>query len=131
MQGIMEKLLALVMKLKNLAFEYFFVLIQWKLKFIKVQIHKMKRTREMKHLEKAYGGLGAEVFALMKDGHTSWQDNPVLANHVSKIEQAEAKVFGVDELIDQLDQVYKQKREELKAKYSGAGPASGSGSETA
>ncbi|OIP93351.1 MAG: hypothetical protein AUK55_08415 [Syntrophobacteraceae bacterium CG2_30_61_12] len=131
MQGIMEKLLALVMKLKNLALEYFFVLIQWKLKLVKVQLHKIKRARELKHLEKAYSGLGAEVFALMKDGHASWRDNPVLANHVSKIEQAEAKVFGVDELIDQLDQAYKQKREELKKKYSATAPAPEPGDETA
>lgn len=118
MQAIMKTLMALIMKVKNLTLEYFFVLIQWFIKLGKVQMQKMKRTKNLKHLEKANSVLGAEVFALMKDGETGWQGSPAVENSVTKIEQAEAKVFEVDDAIEQLNETFRQKREQIKNKYT-------------
>lgn len=120
MEGITATLTALVVKVKNLMLEYFFVVIQWIIKLAKVQMQKMKRAKNLKHLEKAHSTLGAEVFSLIKDGQTTWQGSPAAENSVTKIEQAEAKVFAVDDAIARLNEAFQQKRQELKTKYSAA-----------
>ncbi len=116
MTGIVDKLTALLFTLKDLLVQYFFIGFHWMVKLLKVQLQKMKRAKNMKHLEKAYSGLGAEVYALYKNGESDWSDHPSIANNITRIEQEEQAVFAVDQVIQQITEQYQQKKEALKAK---------------
>jgi len=101
------------------AMQYVYISIQWSIKLLKIQLEKLKKGRAQKNMGKAYSGLGAEVYSLYKQGDNSeWKNMPAVLQELKVIEEAESKVFQVDEAIDEIQNNYLNKKEEIKEKYS-------------
>jgi hypothetical protein len=97
--------------------EYTLVLVQWKLKIIKAQLKKWQRCSAQKQLDKAYASFGAEAYAAFRGGDKELGRTPLFEQKVKEVEAAEAALFAVDEAIDQVNDDYLAKKEELKEKY--------------
>lgn len=119
MSGILGMIMAITKKLVYMGMQYAHIILQWIIKLIKVQLQKMKKNKAQKKMEKAYSGLGAEVYSLYKQGDESdWKNMPAVQQELKVIEEAESKVFQVDESIEEIKNNYLNKKEEIKEKYS-------------
>jgi hypothetical protein len=119
MSGMMGKLVLMLKKAGYLGMQYFYTILQWTLRFFKVQLLNLKKKKAQKNMEKAYSGLGAEVYSLYKQGDQSdWRNMPAVQQELREIEEAESKVFQVDEGIDEVNSAYLSKKEEIREKYS-------------
>ena len=119
MSGILGMILGITKKLVYIGMQYAHIILQWIIKLIKVQLQKMKKSKAQKKMEKAYSGLGAEVYSLFKQGDESdWKNMPAVQQELKVIEEAESKVFQVDEAIEEIKNNYLNKKEEIKEKYS-------------
>ena len=114
----MSKVLGWMKQMGYLALQYAYTILYWKLKFWKVQVQKWKKCGAQKKLEKTYGGLGADIYALYKQGETDWQRMPSVQQQLRLAEEAESKVFQVDQAIEEINNEYLRKKEELREKYS-------------
>ncbi len=117
MNVLLAKPLGMIKKLFYFAMEYFLIVIQWKLKFLKVQLKKWKRCRAQKDLDKAYSQLGAETFALYKGGQTDLQGMPLAEQKIKLVEEAENGLFVVDEEVGAINSDYQGKKEAIRSKY--------------
>ena len=117
MNVLLAKVLGMIKKLLYFAAEYFLIVVQWKLKFLKVQFKKWKRCRAQKDLDKAYSQLGAEVFALYKGGQTDLQGMPLAEQKLKLVEEAESGLFAVDEEVGAINSEYQEKKEAITSKY--------------
>ena len=70
MNSIVNNLLHSVKKLGYLALQYGYTVLYWKLRLFKVQLQKWRKCGEQKKLDKANAGLGAEIYALHRQGET-------------------------------------------------------------
>lgn len=129
MNDILKKILAWVKQLGYLAQQYAYTILYWKLRFFKVQVQKCKKCGEQKKLDKVNSSLGAEIYALYKQGETDWQKMPSVQQQLKFAEEAEARVFQFDEAIEEINNEYLNKKAELQEKYA-AKRASVSESET-
>jgi DNA-binding ferritin-like protein (Dps family) len=101
--------------------------VQWKLKVSKTQIRKWKRFRTRKELDQAYARVGAEIFALYKGGQTNWQNMPLVEQELSFVEAAESRLFAADEGIEEINNQYQRRKEEIRTKYRMKRSQSGGG----
>jgi len=118
MDSIMSKALGWMKQIGYLALQYGYTIMYWKLRFCKVQVQKCKKCGAQKNLDKTYSGLGADIYALHKQGETDWHRMPSVQQHLKIAEEAESKVFQINGAIEEINQDYLNKKEELKAKYS-------------
>jgi hypothetical protein len=119
MNAIVAKALEMSRKLGYLVLQYSYVSLHWMLKVIKVQAQKWGRCATRKELEKSYSGLGAEIYSLHKMGEEGeWQKVPVVQQQLQRVEEAEAKAFNVDAVIDQIQKDFINKKSALQAEYS-------------
>jgi hypothetical protein len=119
MNAIVAKALEMSRKLGYLVLQYSYVSLHWMLKVIKVQAQKWGRCGTRKELEKSYSGLGAEIYSLYKLGEEGeWQKLPVVQQQLQRVEEAEAKAFNVDAVIDQIQKDFLNKKSALQAEYS-------------
>jgi hypothetical protein len=118
MNSIMSKVLGWMKQLGYLAMQYAYTCMYWKVRFFKVQVQKWKKCAVQKKVEKTYTGLGADIYALHKQGETDWQRMPSVQQHLKFCEEAESKVFQVDETIEEINNDYLAKKEEVREKYS-------------
>jgi hypothetical protein len=116
MKGLMVKVWGLIKKSVCYAQEYVLILLQWKLKLIRTQLKKWKRSGAQKELDKAYARLGAEVFALHRGGQTDLQQMPLVDQKLKLVEEAETSLFAVEEEIETISSRYEEKKEAIKAK---------------
>ena len=117
MNLLLTKTLEAIRNSYNFALKYGSLAAQWKLKFVKIRWKKWKRCGAQKELDKAYGRLGAEIFALYEGGHTEWQQMPLVEQKLKMVEKAEAKLFAVDEDIEAIASQYRAKKELIGNKY--------------
>ena len=117
MNALLAKLVGVIKKLFYFAAEYFLIVVQWKLKFLKVQLKKWKRYSAQKNLDKAYSQLGAEVFALYKGGQTDIRGMPLAEQKIKLVEEAENGLFAVDEEVGAINSEYQEKKEAITSKY--------------
>lgn len=118
MKGIANKLSDVLKKLGYYVQEYAYVCYHWKLRFFKVLLQKMKKCGIRKKMEKAYSGLGGEVYGLHKQGIGDWQNMPSVQQQLKQVEEVEAEVFNVDQAIDEINAEFHRKRDEIKETYS-------------
>ena len=119
MSGILGKILTMLKKAGFTGMQYFYIGFQWCMKMLKIQLHKLSKGRAQKNMVKAYSGLGAEVYSLFKQGdQMEWKDMPAIQQALREIEEAESKVFAVDETIEEIQNNFLSKKEEIKEKYS-------------
>lgn len=119
MSGILGKVLAMLKKAGFTGMQYFYITIQWCMKLLKIQLQQFGKGRAQKNMVKVYSGLGAEVYSLFKQGdQTEWKDMPAIQQALREIEEAESKVFEVDEKIEEIENNFLSKKEEIKEKYT-------------
>lgn len=124
----MSSVLSMLKKLGYLGMQYAYTIIHWILKLVKIRLQKMKRTGAQKKMEKAYSGLGAEIYSLYKQGDQSdWKNMPAVQQELRIIEEAESKVFQVDEAVENIQNNYMNKKAEIKENYSSKRDAVSSG----
>jgi hypothetical protein len=95
------------------------IAVQWKLKFIRVQLTRWTRCSAQKELEKAYRSLGAEIFAVYKGGQHGWETLPLVQQKLRLVEGAESKLFVVDDAIKAITDRYHARKEAICEKYQG------------
>jgi hypothetical protein len=118
MKSIVSKILELMKKIGYFVLQYGSSNLYCVLRFIKVQIQKCRKFGVMKKLAKAHSGLGAEVYALYRQGAADWQSMPSIQQQLRAVEAAESDVFQVDGVIDEINNDYARKKDELNAKYT-------------
>jgi protein-arginine kinase len=74
-------------------------------------------AKAQKHLEKAYSGLGAVVYGMLREGSEAIKDDPAVATQMKNVQEAEEMVKEVDEQIQAIHDEFAAKRQELKEKY--------------
>ena len=117
MNVLLAKPLGVIKNLFSFAVEYLLIVVQWMLKFLKIQRKKWKRCGAQKELDKAYARLGGEVFALYKGGQTDLQGMPLVEQKMKLVEEAENGVFAVAEEVDAINTQYQEKKEAISSKY--------------
>lgn len=118
MKDIVGKILEIIKKLGYFVLQYAVSSLYCVLRFFKVQIQRCKKVGVMRKLAKAHSGLGAEVYALYRQGVTDWQSMPSIQQQLRAVEAAESDVFQVDGIIDEINNDYARKRDELNERYS-------------
>jgi len=119
MNAVMNMILEMLRMLWYYVLQYGYVALYWLLKLLKVQTRNWNRSASRKQLEKSFGGLGTEIYALYKQGaEGDWRNVSMVQQQLKQVEEAEAKVFQVDDLIDAVKRDFEQKKEEVKAKYT-------------
>lgn len=118
MRELVGKVIDFLKKLGYFALQYAYSTLYCLLKLLKLQVQKWKKGGVMKQLAKAQSGLGAEVYALYRQGAQDWQSMPSVQQQLRVVEAAESDVFNVDGIIDEINNEYLRKKEELQEKYS-------------
>jgi hypothetical protein len=115
----MNKVVVMIKKLSLIGMEYAHCLIQWLLKLIKIQMQKFKKSGARKSLNKAYRGLGAEIYAHYKQGaDIDWSKMPGAEQQLRRVEEAESKLLSQDEAVQYINAQHSAKRTEIREKYS-------------
>lgn len=118
MRELVGKVIDFLKKLGYFALQYAYSTLYCLLKLLKIQVQKWKKGGVLKQLAKAQSGLGAEVYALYRQGAQDWQSMPSVQQQLRVVEAAESDVFNVDGIIDEINNEYQRKKEELQEKYS-------------
>jgi hypothetical protein len=119
MNAVMTMIQEMLKMLWYYGLQYGYVASYWGLKWIKIQTRNWNRCASRKQLEKSFGGLGAEIYALYKQGtEEDWRNVAVVQQQLKQVEEAEVKVFQVDDLIDAVKRDFELKKEEVNAKYT-------------
>jgi hypothetical protein len=119
MNAVMNMILEMLKMLWSYVLQYGYVAYYWLLKLIKVQTRNWNRCASRKQLEKSFSGLGGEIYALYKQGvEADWPNVPMVQQQIKQVEEAESRVFQVDDLIEAVKRDFESKKEEVKAKYT-------------
>jgi len=119
MNAVMNMILEMLRMLWYYVLQYGYVALYWLLKLLKVQTRNWNRSASRKQLEKSFSALGAEIYALFKQGEEKdWPNVAMVQQQLRQVEEAESKVFQVDDLIEAVKRDYEQKKEEVTARYT-------------
>jgi len=119
MNAVMNMILEMLRMLWYYVLQYGYVALYWLLKLLKVQTRNWNRSASRKQLEKSFSGLGAEIYALYKQGEEKdWPNVPMVQQQLRQVEEAESRVFQVDNLIEAIQKNFEQKKEAVAAKYT-------------
>ena len=105
-------------KLSTFVCQYSSVLYQWTMKTQKIQVQKFRKLGVQKKIEKAYSGLGGEVFALYKEGRRDWADASTVREQLKLVEQAEASAFAIDQAVTDIQNEFQASKDAIAEKYA-------------
>lgn len=118
MNALLRKIVTMGKQLGFYALQYFFIALAWAMRILKVQMQKWGEWNARKQMAKANSALGAEVYALYKQGQTGdLQNMPSIQQQLKLVEEEEAKVLKVEEIVDGIIKDYLDKKDLLKEKY--------------
>jgi hypothetical protein len=119
MNAIISKILEVAKNLGYLALQYAYVCFYWLLRLAKVQLQQWSRFNGKRAVQKAYSGLGAEVYSVYKLGHDSdWARMPAVQQQLKRVEEVESEVFQVDAVVEQINDEFAAKKAELQARFA-------------
>ncbi|MHC1743823.1 MAG: hypothetical protein AB9873_12430 [Syntrophobacteraceae bacterium] len=118
MKGTVGKILRIAKNLGYYGLQYAYTNLHCILRFFKVQLQNWKKCGVQKRVKKAYSGLGAEIYALHKQGAGDWQSMPAVQQQLKQVEEVESGIFRVDQVIEEIDSAFKRKKDELKDLYA-------------
>ena len=118
MKGIVGKILRMAKQLGYYGLQYAYTNLHCISRFLKVRLQKWKKCGVQKRIQKAYSGLGAEIYALHKQGAADWQSMPAVQQQLKQVEEVESGIFGVDQGIEEINAAFQRKKEELKELYT-------------
>lgn len=87
----------------------------WSCRFFKIRFHKCRLCKLQKELDGRMCRLGAEIYALFKQGETEFLKSLVVKQQLKIVEEAESHVFAVHDRIEEIEERYRGKKEELAA----------------
>ncbi len=118
MKGIVGKVLRIAKSLGTYGLQYGYTALHALMRLIKVQSHQWKKCGIQKRVQKAYSGLGAEIYALHKQGTGDWQGMPAVQQQLRHVEEVESGVFRVDQAIEEINAAYQRKKQEIQETYA-------------
>lgn len=118
MAGIANSAVAGLQKVLHVLCKYTSVVYYWKLKFLKTRLLRWKQCGARRKLAGAQSALGAEIYALFKQGETNWEKMPLVRECLKIVEEAEAEVFRAEAAIEDVNSDYLARVERVKAKCS-------------
>jgi hypothetical protein len=118
MKGIVGKILRIAGNLGYYGLQYVLTYLHGILRFFKVQVQNWKKCGVQKRVQKAYSGLGAEIYALHKQGAGDWQGMPAVQQQLKQVEEVESGIFRVDQAIEEINAAYQRKKDEIKEVYA-------------
>ena len=119
MNAVVSKILALSKQLGCLAIHYAYVCLYWLLRLAKVQLQLWSRFTAKRAVQKAYSGLGAEIYSAYKVGRDSdWARLSAVQQQLKRVEEVESDVFQVDAVVEQINDEFAAKKAELKARFA-------------
>lgn len=118
MGGFVNTAVNMLKKLGTFACQYSSVLYQWAMKTQKIQIQRFRKLGIQKKVEKTYSGLGAEIFALYKEGQRDWAEASTVKEQLKIVEQAEASVFAIDQAVAGIQSEFQASKDAIAEKYA-------------
>lgn len=118
MKGILDKVLRMAKSLSYYGLQYGYTALHGLIRLSKVQGHQWKKCGVQKRVQKAYSGLGAEIYALHKQGTGDWQGMPAVQQQLRHVEEVESGVFRVEQSIDEINAAYQRKKDEISRLYA-------------
>lgn len=118
MGGVINNVIAMLTKMGYWALEYGTIVYHWKMKVLKTQMKRLAVSRTQKSLAKAYSGLGAVVFGMLKEGHDLLKDDPAVMTQMRNVEEAEAKVKRIDEEIRDICDAFEATKRAVHESYA-------------
>ncbi|MBW1976103.1 MAG: hypothetical protein JRI45_11155 [Deltaproteobacteria bacterium] len=118
MNGILEKVQSIGNSLMLYARQCAFIAMHWGIKLAKIQRQKAMQKVAERKLAKAYSEFGKVVYGLYKEGKAEWQDVPEVREKLDGVKLAEANVEQFDQIIEEINKQYEDKKQELKEKYA-------------
>jgi hypothetical protein len=118
MKGIVGKILRMAKQLGYYGLQYAYTNLHCVLRFFKVRLQNWKKCGVQKRIQKAYSGLGAEIYALYKQGAGDWQSMPAVQQQLKQVEEVESGVFRVDQVIEEINAAFQRKKDDLRELYA-------------
>lgn len=118
MKGIVGNILRMAKNLGYYGLQYAYTSVHCLLRLFRIQTQKWKRCGAQKRIQKAYGELGAEIYALHKQGAVDWQSMPAVQQQLKHVEEVESGVFRVDQVIEEINAAFQVKKEETRERYA-------------
>ncbi len=85
----------------------------WLLRFVKVRFHKCRLCRAKHRLEQRTARLGLEVYSLHRQGDDDFLKSLVVRQQLKIVEEAERQVFEICDRLEEIDEAYRRKKEEV------------------
>lgn len=120
MSTIIRTVLEIAKKFAYYALQYALIGLHWLLSRIKVQVlRRWRRCSAQKEVQKAYAGLGGEVYKAFRLGQDSdWAGLPEVQQQLKRVQEAESMVFQVDSAAEQVYGDFRARKAELQARYA-------------
>lgn len=118
MGGVIHNVIAMLTKMGYWALEYATIIYHWKMKVLKTQLKRLAVSRTQANLAKAYSGLGAVVYGMLREGRDSLKDDPAVMTQMRNVEEAEAKVKRIDEEIQEICDAFEAKKRTVRETYA-------------
>jgi len=128
MKGLLGTIMILAQKILYWILEYFFILVAYITKFVKIRMFKWNVCRARKRLDQATSALGKDIYTLYTQGITNWHEDPGVTEKLKGVEEAESGLLITEQDIQSIDKTYARKKEEIKEKYGEKRQAVGSAS---
>lgn len=120
MNTVLTKLIEIAKKVGYFALQYGIVGYQWLLSRAKVQVfHRWRRCSARKAVQKAYAGLGGEVYKAFRLGQESdWAGLPDVQQQLKRVQEVESVAFQVDAAAERIYDDFRARKAELEARYA-------------
>lgn len=118
MGGVIHNVIAMLTKMGYWVLEYATIIYHWKIKVLKTQLKRLAVRRTQANLAKAYSGLGAVVYGMLREGRDSLKDDPAVTTQMRNVEEAEAKVKRIDEEIQEICDAFEAKKRTVQETYA-------------
>lgn len=86
----------------------------WLQRFVKVRFHKCRLCRAKHRLEQRTARLGSEIYSLHRQGDNDFLKSLVVRQQLKIVEEAERQVFEICDRIEEIEQAYGRKKEEVR-----------------
>ena len=132
MNTVLTKVIEIAKKLGYFALQYGTDGFHWLLSRAKVQVfHRWRRCSTRKAVQKAYAGLGGEVYKAFRLGQDSdWAGLPDVQQQLKRVQEVESAAFQVDAAVEQVYDDFRARKAELEARYANRRQAAASRAES-
>ncbi|SFM41826.1 hypothetical protein [Thermodesulforhabdus norvegica] len=117
MADLFEKVKVMGQKAALTAQQYGETALQWKMKLLKKQQQKLRQKLAARKAEKVFSEFGLEIYRLIKEGVTDWQNAPSVKEKLEKMKLAEADIAQFNQIIEEIERAFEEKKREIREKF--------------